>query len=129
MSPPEILIVEDNPKNLKLVRDVLTHAGYQVVEAPTAEVGLELAAERPPDLVLMDLQLPGMGGMEALQVLKLGARTAAVPVVALTAFAMDDDRNRALAAGFDGYLAKPVSPRTLREEVDRFLQPSEESHV
>ena len=129
MSPGVILVVEDNPKNLKLVRDVLSFAGYDVIEAGSAESGLELAAERQPDLVLMDLQLPGMDGMEAVQVLKAEERTREIPVVALTAFAMADDRDRAMAAGFDSYVAKPVSPGVLRAVADRYLERSEEPHV
>ncbi len=125
-----ILVIEDNPKNLKLVRDVLTFAGYEVVEAGTAEAGLELADERRPSLVFMDIQLPGMDGYDALRALRSNERTDSVPVVALTAFAMDDDRRRALDAGFDGYLAKPVSPGALRAEAHRFLAPREEdSHA
>jgi two-component system, cell cycle response regulator DivK len=82
-----ILVVEDNPKNLKLVRDVLSADGYSVLEATTAEDGIELADRHQPDLVLMDIQLPGMDGIEALQVLKSGDRTGTMPVVAVTAFA------------------------------------------
>ena len=129
MSPGVILVIEDNPKNLKLVRDVLSYAGYEVIEAGTAEAGIELAAEWQPNLVLMDIQLPGMDGMEAVQVLKGCERTGSIPVVALTAFAMSDDRERALAAGFDSYVAKPVSPGVLRAVADQYLEPSEERHV
>jgi two-component system, cell cycle response regulator DivK len=125
-----ILVIEDNPKNLKLVRDVLGFAGYDVLEAMTAEAGLALAEERCPSLVFMDIQLPGMDGLEALVALRSCDRTASIPVVALTAFAMDDDRRRGLEAGFDGYLTKPVSPGALRAEVHRFLTTSEEeSHA
>ena len=129
MSSLVILVIEDNPKNLKLVRDVLSYAGYDVIEAGTAEAGLELAAEQLPHLVLMDIQLPGMDGMEALQILKAGERTGAIPVVALTAFAMAEDRERALTAGFDGYVSKPVSPGVLRAVAEKYLQRSEEPHV
>ena len=117
-----ILVVEDNPKNLKLVRDVLSHDGYEVIEATTAEAGIELADRHQPDLVLMDIQLPGMDGIEALADPASGAiATGAVPVVAVTAFAMGDDRERALAAGFDGYLEKPISLGLLRAEVHGFV--------
>ena len=114
-----ILVVEDNELNLKLVRDVLGYAGYEVVEARTGEQGVELAAECLPDLVLMDLQLPGIDGIEALRV-RASPLTQDVPVVAVTAFAMREDRERALRAGFDGYLEKPFGVRELPGQV-RFL--------
>lgn len=127
MSGVTILVVEDNEKNLKLVRDVLQFAGYDVVAASSAEQGVALAMERPPDLVLMDLQLPGMDGTEALRQLRSSARTRSVPVVAVTAFAMKDDRERALDAGFDGYLEKPISVQALPGQVQSFLSPKEVS--
>ena len=102
-----ILVVEDNELNLKLVRDVLTYAGYEVMEARTGEQGVALAAECSPDLVLMDLQLPGIDGIEALQQLRASPSTQDVPVVAVTAFAMREDRERAFRSGFDGYVEKP----------------------
>ena len=117
-----VLIVEDNPRNLKLVRDVLGHAGYETLEAPDAEAGLALAREKRPDLVLMDINLPGMTGVEALAHLRADAATAAIPVAALTAYAMKDDRARILAAGFDGYLEKPVDVRALPEQVEALLK-------
>jgi two-component system, cell cycle response regulator DivK len=122
-----ILVVEDNEKNLKLVRDVLQWAGYDVVAASSGEQGVAIAMERPPDLVLMDLQLPGMDGREALRQLRGSPRTRSVPVVAVTAFAMKDDRERALNAGFDGYLAKPISVQALPEQVRSFLPTKEVS--
>ncbi len=120
-----ILVVEDNELNRKLVRDVLDYAGFDVIEAPTAEAGVALAEERCPDLVLMDLQLPGIDGIEALQRLRAGASTRSVPVVAVTAQAMKDDRERVLSAGFDGYLEKPISVRELPDQVRSFLRPKE----
>jgi len=117
-----VLIVEDNPRNLKLVRDVLGHAGYSTLEACDAEAGIALARERRPDLVLMDINLPGMTGIEALAALRADAATAAIPVAALTAYAMKDDRARILAAGFDGYLEKPVSVRELPGQVEALLR-------
>jgi len=116
-----ILIVEDNPRNLKLARDVLDHNGYRVLEATTAEDGLVLARERHPQLVLMDVGLPGMDGVEALVRLRADPATAGIPVAALTAFAMKDDRERFLAAGFDAYLEKPLDVRTFPREVERLL--------
>jgi two-component system, cell cycle response regulator DivK len=116
-----ILVVEDNERNLKLVRDVLRFAGYQVLEARSGEQGVALAQEQTPDLVLMDLQLPGMDGRQALRQLREHPRTREVPVVAVTAFAMKDDRDRAFRAGFDGYLEKPISVRALPGQVRDFL--------
>jgi two-component system cell cycle response regulator DivK len=116
-----ILLVEDNERNLKLLRDVLDYAGFDVRVARTAEDGITLAASEPPDLVLMDLQLPGIDGMEALRRLRESPRTADIPVVAVTAQAMKDDRERALDAGFNGYIEKPISVRTFPDQVRRFL--------
>jgi two-component system cell cycle response regulator DivK len=118
-----VLIVEDNPRNLTLVRDVLGHAGYETLEAVDGETGLAVARERRPDLVLMDLNLPGMTGIEALQQLRADTATAAIRVAALTAYAMKDDRARILAAGFDGYLEKPVDIRRLPAQVEALLRP------
>jgi len=115
-----ILVVEDNTKNMKLVRDVLVYAGYDVVEATTGEDGVRLALETAPDLVLMDLQLPGIDGMEALRRIRLTEKR--VPVVAVTAFAMNADRERAFDAGFDGYVEKPISVRALPQQVSDFLK-------
>ena len=120
-----ILVVEDNEKNLKLVRDVLEYAGYDVRVARTAEDGITLAVKEPPDLVLMDLQLPGMDGMEALRRLRENPRTADIPVVAVTAQAMRQDRERALDAGFNGYVEKPISVRAFPDQVRRFLSGGE----
>jgi two-component system, cell cycle response regulator DivK len=116
-----VLVVEDNPRNLKLVRDVLDHSGYEVVAADTGEEGVRLAAETAPDLILMDLQLPGIDGAEALRRIRATPRGARVPVLAVTAFAMDADRDRALHSGFDGYLQKPLSMRDLVRQVGDLL--------
>jgi two-component system, cell cycle response regulator DivK len=120
-----ILVVEDNERNLKLLRDVLEYAGYDVRVARTAEDGITLAVKEPPDLVLMDLQLPGIDGTEALRLLRENPRTADIPVVAVTAQAMKQDRERALDAGFDGYVEKPISVRAFPDQVRSFL-PDEE---
>jgi two-component system cell cycle response regulator DivK len=118
-----ILIVEDNEKNLKLVRDVLQHQGYQTIEAGTGEEGVRLAKERHPDLVLMDIQLPGIDGITALGQLRADASTRAIPVIAVTASAMTHDRKKIMAAGFDGYQSKPIKVRefmdAVRETLDR----------
>ena len=117
MNAPLVLIVEDNPRNLKLVRDVLDHAGYRTLAAETAEDGVALARAERPDLVLMDVGLPGMNGLEALAHLRAERGTAAIPVVAVTAFAMEEDRRRFRSAGFDGYLEKPLDVRELPGQV------------
>ena len=121
-----ILVVEDNERNLKLLRDVLEYAGYDVRVARTGEDGVTLAVKEPPDLVLMDLQLPGIDGMEALRRLRESPRTADIPVVAVTAQAMKQDRERALEAGFDGYVEKPISVRAFPDQVRGFLSRGEE---
>ena len=117
-----ILIVEDNDKNLKLVRDILRFKGYRTLEAATARQGISLAGEHRPDLILMDIQLPDMDGGTALTQLRGEPRTADIPVVALTAQAMGGDRERLLGAGFDGYLAKPISIREFPEQVRQFCE-------
>ena len=103
-----ILIVEDNEKNRKLVRDVLQFKGYRTIEAETAEAGLSLAQAEHPALILMDIQLPGMNGIDALGHLRADGATRHIPVVAVTASAMMQDRQKILAAGFDGYQSKPI---------------------
>lgn len=104
-----ILIVEDNDKNRKLARDLLQFKGYRVAEAETAEAGLALAAAQPPDLVLMDIHLPGMDGIEARKRLRADPATSAIPVVAFTASVMPQDRHQITAAGFDGFVSKPIN--------------------
>jgi two-component system cell cycle response regulator DivK len=122
---PVILVVEDNERNLKLLRDVLEYAGYDVRVARTGEDAITLAVKEPPDLVLMDLQLPGIDGMEALRRLRDSPRTVDIPVVAVTAQAMKQDRERALDAGFNGYVEKPISVRIFPDQVRRFLSGGE----
>ena len=117
-----ILIVEDNDKNLKLVRDVLQVKGYATIEAGTAEDGIRLAAERKPDLVLMDIQLPGMNGIDALKVLRADAATATIPVIAVTASVMQQDRNQITQAGFDGYIGKPLNLKEFLDAVRTILE-------
>jgi len=121
-----ILIVEDNEKNIKLVRDVLRHTGYQTVEASTGEDGVRLAKERGPALILMDIQLPGIDGITALGQLRADPATRAIPVIAVTASAMTQDRKKIMAAGFDGYQTKPIRVRefmdVVRETLDRHAQ-------
>ena len=116
-----ILIVEDNEKNRKLERDVLQFHGYQIIEAVTAEDGLRLAGETPPALVLMDIQLPGMSGIEALAALRADPALRTIPVIAVTASAMTHDRQKILDAGFDGYQSKPISVKDFVGAVRRTL--------
>ena len=118
-----ILLVEDNDNNRLLVRDVLQASGYRVVEATSAEDGLRMAAEQQPALILMDIQLPGMNGIEALQRLRADPGTRAIPVIAVTASAMTQDRRQIMAAGFDGYQPKPISVKGFLQAVREILAP------
>jgi len=120
-----ILIVEDNPKNLKLIRDVLQFRGYATLEAETAEAGMTLAVERRPALILMDVQLPGMDGSTAMRALKADVSTRHIPIIAMTAQAMKGDRERLLADGFDGYMSKPIAIREIPTMVESYLHRQE----
>jgi CheY-like chemotaxis protein len=113
-----ILVVEDNDKNRKLVRDVLQHKGYEVLEAETGEDGVRLAKERRPRLILMDIQLPGIDGIEALRQIRADESTRGVPIIAVTASALDRDRQKIMAAGFDGYQAKPLNVKAFMAAVE-----------
>ena len=117
-----ILIIEDNDKNLKLVRDVLQVKGYATVEAGNAEDGIALARARKPDLVLMDIQLPGMSGIDAIGVLRADPATAGIPVVAVTASVMPQDRNKITEAGFDAYVGKPINLKEFLDTVRTMLE-------
>jgi two-component system cell cycle response regulator DivK len=119
-----ILIIEDNDKNLKLVRDVLQVKGYATAEAGNAEDGIVLARERKPDLVLMDIQLPGMSGIDAIGMLRADPATAAIPVVAVTASVMPQDRNKITEAGFDAYVGKPINLKEFLDTVRKMLETS-----
>ena len=118
---PKIMVVEDNPANMKLATLLLEHAGYQVLQAGTAPAGIALAREQGPDLILMDIQLPGMNGLEATQLLKADPATSHIKVVALTAFAMTGDEQRVLAAGCDGYISKPIEYKDFLARVAELL--------
>jgi two-component system cell cycle response regulator DivK len=128
MAGERVLVVEDNEKSMKLFRDVLQATGYRTLEATTGGRAVELAVEHTPDLVLMDIRLPDIDGVEALGRLRALARTASIPVLALTAQAMHGDSERLLRAGFDGYVAKPVDVlellETVRRHCDRHRSPS-----
>jgi two-component system, cell cycle response regulator DivK len=116
-----ILIVEDNPRNMKLVRDVLQVKGHATLEATTGEDGVALATEKLPDLVLMDIQLPGINGIQALAQLRANATTAKIPVIAVTASVMQQDRKLITEAGFDGYIGKPINLAQFLETVNAQL--------
>jgi two-component system, cell cycle response regulator DivK len=122
MADELILIVEDNEKNRKLVRDVLNVKGYKTIESETAEEGLKLAIEKSPSLILMDIQLPGMDGITALKQLRTNPETRTIPVIAITASAMTYNRVTMLAEGFDGFQSKPISVKDFLEEVRRVLE-------
>ena len=116
-----VLVVEDNPLNLKLIKDVLEYQGFDVLTAASGEEGVVAALGDSPDLVLMDLQLPGIDGHEALLRIRANPRCSGIPVVAVTALAMKEDVERATVAGFDGYIAKPIDIRALPGQIASFL--------
>ena len=117
-----VLIVEDNEKNMKLARDVLQAKGYQTVEAVSGEDGVRLALEKKPDLVLMDIQLPGINGIEAFKQIRGNAATKSIPVVALTASVTPTDRSAITAAGFDAFLGKPINLKEFLDTVKRLIE-------
>lgn len=121
MSNRKILVVEDNPINMQLMQAILSRAGHVVLQAEDAQAGLDLARRERPALIFMDIQLPGMDGLEATRLLKDDPDTRAIRVVAVTAFAMKGDRERILAAGCDDYLAKPVSYKDVLEMAARLM--------
>ena len=122
MSAQLILIIEDNALNRKLVRDVLQAKGYRTLESETAEEGVRLAREHQPALVLMDIQLPGMNGIDALGQLRADPTTQAIPVIAVTASAMTQNRQQIMAAGFDGYQPKPINVAAFLEAVRQTIE-------
>lgn len=116
-----ILIVEDDSKNLTLFRDVLQATGYETIEATDGDRGVKLAQASKPDLILMDVQMSEMDGLEATRILKADTNTSTIPIIALTAYAMKGDEERMLEAGCDGYLAKPIDIKEFLKEVSRHL--------
>ena len=116
-----VLLVEDNEDNLIVYRTILDHVGYRVIEARDGEEGVARARADQPDLILMDVSLPKMDGWEATRRIKADSETRRIPIIAVTAHALDDDREKATQVGCDGYLAKPVAPRRVVEEVERFI--------
>ncbi len=117
-----ILIVEDNEKNMKLVRDILRHNGHATIEAPTGGEGVRLASERRPDLILMDIQLPDIDGSEALRRIREDRALDAVAVIAVSASVMPDDQQKIVTSGFDAFVTKPINLKPFLETVQRFLE-------
>ena len=121
MSNRTILHIEDNASNRKIVRDLLSRASYRLIEAVDGELGVTVAVEQLPDLILMDLQMPKMSGLEATRKLRADPKTAKIPIIAVTSFALSGDDQKALEAGANAYLAKPYSPRELLGLIRKFL--------
>jgi two-component system cell cycle response regulator DivK len=121
MSARTILYVEDNAMNRQIVRDLLTRTSYQLIEAHDGEAGIALALEKRPDLILMDIQLPKISGLEATRRLRAEVATAKTPIIAITSFALSGDEQKATEAGATAYLAKPYSPRDLLGLIRRVL--------
>ena len=116
-----ILIVEDNEKNMKLVRDILRHKGHATLEAATGEEGVRLALAHRPELILMDIQLPDIDGIEALRRIRAESELDAIPVIAVSASVMPDDQQKIVTSGFDAFVAKPINLKQFQETVQRFL--------
>jgi two-component system cell cycle response regulator DivK len=116
-----ILIVEDDEKSMRLVRDILQHAGHSTLEATTGEEGVQLAIDNRPELILMDIQLPGMNGIAALQRIREHPALDAVPVIAVSASVMPEDQRNIVSSGFDAFLTKPISLKPFLATVKRFL--------
>ncbi|MBW2544706.1 MAG: response regulator [Deltaproteobacteria bacterium] len=122
MAGEKILVVEDNPMNMELTTALLEASGYVVIQAGAAEEGVELVKAESPDLILMDISLPGMDGLEATGVLKQDPATKDIPVIAMTAHAMKGDKEKALAAGCAGHITKPIDTREFPKTVARFIE-------
>ena len=116
-----ILVVEDHEENRRIIRDVLTSAGYEMIEALTGEQGVELAASERPDLILMDIQLPGIDGYETTRRIKANPALRGIPIIAVTSYALSGDDAKAMQAGCDAYVAKPFSPRELLAKIRHYL--------
>ena len=116
-----ILIVEDEPKNMKLLRDLLQRFGYEILEASDGEEGVKSAGERILNLILMDIMMPKMDGLEATRIIKANTQTKQIPIIALTSYAMKGDRERTIEAGCDGYIAKPIDIQEVLKTIEHFL--------
>jgi len=123
MKTSTIMVVEDNPLNMKLVRSLLKLNGYEVIEAEDAELAIQLASVYQPDLILMDIQLPGMDGLEATRIIKSQEESKNIPVVALTSYAMPGDEEKAREAQCTGYITKPIDTRNFIDTIKKFLNP------
>jgi len=119
----KVLVVEDNEKNMYLISFILEKMGHRVLQADTGEKGIELASREQPDLILMDIQLPGIDGLEATKLIR---QSGDVPIIAITSFAMAGDRERLLAAGCNGYIEKPINPETIMGEIAVYLEKPED---
>lgn len=118
----KILVVEDNEKNMYLICFIIEKMGHKVIKASTGEQGVEIAVAELPDLILMDIQLPGIDGMEATRQIRQSRADGKTPIIALTSFAMAGDRERLLQAGCSGYIEKPINPETIMAEIQKYLQ-------
>jgi two-component system cell cycle response regulator DivK len=116
-----ILVIEDQEDNRQIVRDLVTANGYELIEATTGEEGLEVAARERPDLILMDIQLPGIDGYEVTRRIKADPKLRQIPIIAVTSYALSGDDKKAFAAGCDGYVTKPYSPRLLLAKIREYL--------
>ena len=123
MKSQTVLIIEDNELNMKLVRSMLQLADYEIVEAQNAEDGIKLAREHLPNLILMDIQLPGIDGLDATRIIKNDPNLAHIPIVALTSYAMQGDQEKAISAGCTGYIAKPIDTRNFLDILSQYLMP------
>jgi two-component system cell cycle response regulator DivK len=117
----KILVVEDNENNLYLITFILEKAGYKVIAAKTGETGVEMALKEQPDLILMDIQLPGINGLETTRRIRASKAGGSVPIIALTSYALVGDREQVLSAGCTGYIEKPINPATIRGEIEKYL--------
>jgi len=118
----KILVIEDNPTNMKLITSILKKTGYEILQAENADKGIEMAIEKLPHLILMDIQLPGKDGLTATKILKNNPKTSHIKIIALTAFAMKGDKERILKAGCDGYILKPIRYKEFLKEVELVLK-------
>ncbi len=125
----KVLIIEDNPLNMKLITEILKTEGYEYLEAEDASKGIDIARKELPDIILMDIQLPDMDGIQAMRILRNDSNTSSIKIIALTAFAMKGDRERFLREGFDGYLAKPFKYSQLINAIKDLYQHREESNT
>ena len=118
----KILVIEDNETNMYLIGFILRKNGYEVIEARTGEEGMELALKERPDLIIMDIQLPGMDGLEATRRIRESKADGRIPIIALTSYAMTGDRERALKVGCNGYIEKPINPETIMDEIKKYMK-------